>query len=226
MTHRHLPTRVAPSLLPAADLARLADEVARVSGVVDMLHIDVMDGHFVPNLTVGPPVVKALRTYSALYFDCHLMMTNPGEYLEAFREAGADGCSVHVEVGNTLEHLAHMADLGLDRGLAVNPDTPYEAIEDFLEYVDMVTVMTVVPGFGGQAFMKEVLPKMRRIRDQIQLRGLPVAIEVDGGISLETAPLAAEAGADTFVAGNAVFGAPEPAEAAAALRDALRLLRR
>lgn len=218
-------TRIAPSLLPAADLANLASEAARIAPAVDMLHIDVMDGHFVPNLTVGPPVVQSLRRHSDLYFDCHLMMTNPGEYLEAFAHAGANGCSVHIEAGNTASHIAHMRELRLDVGIAISPATPYEALEEFLENVDMVTVMTVVPGFGGQAFMTEVLPKMQRLRAAIAARGLAVSIEVDGGITVENAPVAAQAGADTFVAGNAIFGAPDPLEAAAAIRDAVEAIR-
>jgi ribulose-phosphate 3-epimerase len=211
--------RIAPSIL-SADFAALGDAVDQVAPQADLLHVDVMDAHFVPNLTIGPPVVASLRRYTDLYFDCHLMMTNPGEFLEAFRRAGADGCSVHVEVGETGGLIDQMRRLGLDVGVAVNPETPYEAFSEWLERIDLLLLMTVHPGFGGQAFMTEVLPKIRRAREEIDRRGLAVAIEVDGGIDILTAPLAAEAGATVFVAGSAIFEAPDPAAAAHAIRHA------
>ncbi len=210
--------RIAPSLIPAANFANLGADIARIAPVADLLHLDVMDGHFVPNLTIGPPVIASLRGVTNLYFDCHLMMSNPGDYLEAFKKAGANGTTVHVEVGDTPDHIAHMRDLKLDVGVAISPDTPYEAIADYLDDIDMVTVMTVVPGFGGQQFLERVLPKMHRIRDEIVRRGVAVSIEVDGGITADTAPLAADAGADIFVAGNAILGADDPATAAGELR--------
>jgi ribulose-phosphate 3-epimerase len=216
--------RIAPSIL-AADFAALAAEVAKVEHEADWLHVDVMDGHFVHNLTVGPPVVAALRPHSGLYFDCHLMMTNPGDYLEAFRRAGADGCSVHVEVGDTEALLSEMRSLGLDAGLAVNPETPFEAFEPFLERVDLLVLMTVHPGFGGQEFIAEVVPKLARTRAEIERRGLTIALQVDGGIDERTGAVAAAAGADVFVAGTAIFGRPRPPEAARLLRRAVEQAR-
>ena len=211
--------RIAPSIL-SADFAALGDAVDQVAAQADLLHVDVMDGHFVPNLTIGPPVVESLRKHTDLYFDVHLMMTNPGDYLEAFRRAGADGCSVHVEVDDTDELIDQMRRLGVDVGLAVNPETPFDAFARWLDRIDLILLMTVHPGFGGQSFMPEVLPKIRRTRDEIDRRGLAVAIEVDGGIDVQTAPLAAEAGATVFVVGSAIFGEPDPAAAAHAIRHA------
>jgi ribulose-phosphate 3-epimerase len=211
--------RIAPSIL-SADFAALGDAVDQVAAQADLLHVDVMDGHFVPNLTIGPPVVASLRRHTDLYFDCHLMITNPADYLEAFRKAGAGGCSVHVEVGETQQLIDQMRDLGLDVGLAVNPETPYEAFAGWLDQLDLVLLMTVHPGFGGQSFIADVVPKIVRTRDEIDRRGLPVAIEVDGGIDVETAPIAAAAGATIFVAGSAIFAAPDPAAAAHAIRHA------
>jgi ribulose-phosphate 3-epimerase len=211
--------RIAPSIL-SADFAALGDAVDSVAAEADLLHVDVMDGHFVPNLTIGPPVVASLRRHTDLYLDCHLMMDNPEKYLEAFRRAGADGCSIHVEIGGTQALIDQMRTLGLDVGLAVNPETPFEDFVEWLDQVGMVLVMTVHPGFGGQSFMSEVVPKVRRTREEIDRRGLAVAIEVDGGIDIETAPIVAEAGATVFVAGSAIFGVPDPAAAAHAIRQA------
>src|ERR1700687_1932753 len=211
--------RIAPSIL-SADFASLADAIASVAPQADLLHVDVMDGHFVPNLTIGPPVVESLRKHTDLYFDCHLMITNPGQYLEAFKRAGADGCSVHVEVGDTGHLVEQMRGLGLDVGLAVNPETPFEDFSPWLDQVDLVLLMTVHPGFGGQSFIADVVPKIRRTREEVDRRGLGVAIEVDGGIDTRTAPVAAKAGATIFVAGSAIFHAPDPAAAALAIRQA------
>ena len=211
--------RIAPSIL-SADFAALAAAVDAVAPETDLLHVDVMDGHFVPNLTIGPPVVASLRKHTDLYLDCHLMITNPEQYLEAFRKAGADGCSVHVELDRTDELIGQMRELGLDVGLAVNPDTPYEAFEPFLDRLDLLLLMTVFPGFGGQAFMGEVMEKVRRTRAEIDRRGLSLAIQVDGGINEETAAVAAAAGATVFVAGNAVFRADDPLAAARRIRAA------
>jgi ribulose-phosphate 3-epimerase len=209
--------RIAPSIL-SADFAALGDAVDQVAPQADLLHVDVMDGHFVPNLTIGPPVVASLRRHTDLYFDCHLMITDPAMYLPSFRKAGADGCSVHVEVGDTQALITQMRGLGLDVGLAVNPETPYEAFAEWLDQLDLVLLMTVHPGFGGQTFIDDVVPKIRRTRQEIDRRGLAVAIEVDGGIDVATAPLTAEAGASVFVAGNAIFRQPDPAAAAHAIR--------
>jgi ribulose-phosphate 3-epimerase len=212
--------RLAPSIL-SADFAALGDAVDSVADEADLLHVDVMDGHFVPNLTIGPPVVASLRRHTDLYLDCHLMITNPEEYLEAFRTAGANGCTVHVEVGGTQALIDQMRSLGLDAGLAVNPETPFEDYAEWLDQLDMVLLMTVHPGFGGQSFMADVVPKIRRTRDEIDRRGLKVVIEVDGGIDVETAPITAAAGASVFVAGSAIFGQSDPAMAAHAIRDAV-----
>jgi ribulose-phosphate 3-epimerase len=211
--------KIAPSVL-SADFGGLAEAVGEVTAEADLLHVDVMDGHFVPNLTIGPPVVASLRRHSGLFFDCHLMMTNPGDYLEAFRQAGADGCTVHVEVGDTAALLEQAKGLGLRAGLAVNPETPFDAIDPYLADADLVLVMTVHPGFGGQSFMAEVLPKIARTREELDRRGLPAELEVDGGIDEETAPLVVQAGARILVSGSAIFGAPRPWEAARRIRVA------
>lgn len=211
--------RIAPSIL-SADFAALADAVDGVAGQADLLHVDVMDGHFVPNLTIGPPVVRSLRRHTDLYLDCHLMISNPERYLPAFKAAGANGCTVHVEVGHTDRLLDQLGDLGLDAGLAVNPDTPYEAFAPFLDRVDLILLMTVFPGFGGQSFMGEVVPKIEQAADEVSRRGLEVAIQVDGGIDESTALVTAAAGARVFVAGSAIFGAADPGAAAARIRQA------
>ena len=211
--------RVAPSIL-SADYARLAEEVETTRAEADALHVDVMDAHFVPNLTIGPPVVRWIRKHTDLYLDCHLMMDDPGRYLRTFREAGADGCSVHVEVGKTGELIAQMRELGLGTGLAVNPETPLDDVLPWLADIDLLLVMTVHPGFGGQSFMEEVVGKIARARQAIDERGLAVEIEVDGGIDPVTAPVVARAGARLLVAGSAIFGAPDRVEAARRIREA------
>ena len=211
--------RIAPSVL-AADFGELAAAVVTVTPACDWLHVDVMDGHFVPNISIGPPVVSSLRRHTDLFLDCHLMITDPGEYLEAFAKAGADGVTVHAEVGGIETVLAEARALGLRVGLAVNPDSPFEAVDPYLEVVDLVLCMTVFPGFGGQSFMPEVLPKIRQVRQAIADRGLEVDLEVDGGIDATTTPMVTEAGANVLVAGSAVFGAADPALAAREIRAA------
>lgn len=211
--------RIAPSIL-AADFACLGDAIATVAPAADMLHVDVMDGHFVPNLSIGPPVVASIRKHTTMYLDCHLMMTDPGDYLEAFKRAGADGCSVHVEVGHTDDLIAQMRDLGLDVGLAVNPDVPFDVFAPFLDRIDLLLLMTVFPGFGGQSFMDSVMPKVAQARAHIDAHGLRVALQVDGGIDRTTVAVAAAAGADVFVAGTAIFGQADPVAAADGIRAA------
>ncbi len=209
--------RVAPSIL-SADFGSLAAAVDLVAPVADWLHVDVMDGHFVPNLTIGPPVVRSLRRHTGLFFDCHLMISEPARYLRAFREAGADGCTVHVEVGDTSALLSATRELGMRAGVALNPETPADAVLPLLGKVDLVLVMTVHPGFGGQSFMAEVVPKVAAVRAELDRIGSAAVLEVDGGIDERTAPLVVGAGATVLVAGSAVFGDPDPRSAVERIR--------
>ena len=205
------PPRVAPSIL-AADFARLGDEVRAVSEAgADYLHVDVMDGHFVPNITIGPAVVKALRPFSDKPFDVHLMISPADPFIADFAEAGADILTVHPEAGPHLHRtLQLIKSKGLRAGVSLNPGTPAEAVDYVLDAVDLVLVMCVNPGYGGQSFIPAALDKIKALRRKIDTAGRPIEIEVDGGINAETAPLVVAAGADVLVAGTAVFrGGPE-----------------
>jgi ribulose-phosphate 3-epimerase len=214
--------RLAPSIL-AADFSALGRDIeAATRGGADQVHVDVMDGHFVPNITIGVPVVKSLRKATTLPLDVHLMITDPDRYLEPFVEAGANMLSVHVEV---LPHLhrtiAQIKKLGAKAGVVLNPSTPVSAIEEVAADVDFVLVMSVNPGFGGQVFIPRSLTKIRAVRALLDSAGNTTApIEVDGGVDLKTVASVVEAGADWLVAGQAIFGSPDPASAARAIKDA------
>ena len=211
---------IVPSIL-SADFARLADEIAVVeSAGVQMVHLDVMDGHFVPNITIGPPVVAKLRKYSRLAFDAHLMISEPARYAEAFAQAGADNITFHIEVTDEPDKIIDQIHaLGCTAGISLNPETPVEAIEKAAPLCDMVLVMTVHPGFGGQEFMDDAARKIVAIR---KIVGPDIRVEVDGGIDPQTAPIVVSYGADTLVAGNAIFGRPDRVAAVNAIRDACK----
>ncbi|MFG2000002.1 ribulose-phosphate 3-epimerase [Spirillospora sp. NPDC048911] len=210
--------QISPSIL-SADFAKLADDVALVSDAADWVHVDVMDNHFVPNLTLGLPVVEALLKHSALPLDCHLMIEDPDRWAPQYAEAGAGSVTIHAEAAKApIRTLRTIRAAGARAGLGINPATPVEPYGDLLGEIDMLLLMTVEPGFGGQKFLDVVLPKVRRAREMIKGRDLPVWLQVDGGVSAETIERCAEAGADVFVAGNAVYGAGDPAEAVRALR--------
>jgi ribulose-phosphate 3-epimerase len=208
---------IAPSLL-SADFARLADETQAVADA-DWVHVDVMDAHFVPNLTLGLPVVKAIQKVSPIPLDCHLMIDDPGRWAPGYAEAGARNVTVHAEACSDPRAVARdLRAAGSLAGLAIKPGTALDDYVDVLTDFDLLLVMTVEPGFGGQEFIAEVLPKVRRARELVQTGHLTLLVEVDGGINADTIEQAAEAGADVFVAGSAVYGADDPSRAIAALR--------
>jgi len=208
--------QISPSIL-AADYARLAEEAARVEGAADWLHVDVMDYHFVPNLTLGLPVVEGLLRATSIPVDCHLMITDPDRWAPAYAEAGAGSVTFHAEAAAAPVRLAReLRRKGARAGLALKPATPLEPYVDLLPELDLLLVMTVEPGFGGQSFLDVVLPKLRRCRQAIG--DGDIWLQVDGGVSAETVERCAEAGADVFVAGSAVYGAADPAAAVEALR--------
>jgi ribulose-phosphate 3-epimerase len=215
--------RLAPSLL-SADFGRLADEIAAAErGGAALVHVDVMDGHFVPNLTVGPVVVQAVRRATRLPIDVHLMIENAERYLDAFADAGASWISVHVEAQPHLQRsIAHLRERGVRPGVAINPATPLAALEEILPELDFALLMSVNPGFGGQRFLPASLDRISRLRRMIDARGLRVEIEVDGGIDASNAPDLVSAGANVLVAGTAVFGRGEAEADARRLLDACR----
>ncbi|MEU9885599.1 ribulose-phosphate 3-epimerase [Sphaerisporangium sp. NPDC051011] len=210
--------QISPSIL-TADFARLADVVAQVGDAADWLHVDVMDNHFVPNLTIGLPVVESLVKATELPLDCHLMIENPDRWAPGYAEAGAGSVTIHAEAAKApVRTLREIRRAGARAGFALNPGTAVQPYEDLLPEIDMLLVMTVEPGFGGQAFLDIMLPKIRKARELIDKHGGEVWLQVDGGVSAKTIERCAEAGADVFVAGNAVYGSDDPARAVRELR--------
>jgi ribulose-phosphate 3-epimerase len=211
--------QISPSIL-SADFARLADEADSVAGVADWLHVDVMDNHFVPNLTIGLPVVQALLKQASLPLDCHLMIEDPDRWAPQYAEAGARNVTVHAEAAHApVRTLRAIRAAGARAGLAVNPGTAIEPYADLLPEIDMLLLMTVEPGFGGQHFLDMVLPKLRRARELVARHGGSIWLQVDGGVAEDTIERCAEAGADVFVAGSAVYDADDRAAAVQALRQ-------
>jgi len=216
-------TLIAPSIL-SADFGRLGDEIGEVAdGGADWIHVDVMDGQFVPNITIGPLIVDACRKVTDLPLDVHLMIVDPDRYLEDFRKAGADGLTVHAEACTHLDRtVQYIRELGAKVGVALNPHTPESALDYVLEEIDLVLCMTVNPGFGGQSLIERVFPKIERIRSRVEQLGLDVRIQVDGGVKAHNAYQFVDAGADVLVAGSGVFGFADRADAIAQIRRAAR----
>lgn len=213
--------KVAPSLL-SCDFSRMGEEIIRIDKAgADYVHLDVMDGHFVPNLTIGPAIIAALRSLTRLPFDVHLMIEHPLDYIDAFADAGADIITFHVESSSDiLKTISKIRSRGVSPGLVIKPKTPAEAVFPYLELVDLILIMTVEPGFGGQSFMDDMMPKVSAIREECRKRGLNVLLEADGGISEKTVGICAEAGVDISVSGTGVFKAKDTAEAIKKLKQA------
>lgn len=219
--------KIAPSIL-SANFARLEEEIKDVErGGADYIHVDVMDGHFVPNITIGPLIVDAIRPVTSLPLDVHLMIENPDQYIGAFAKAGADLLSVHVEACHHLHRtIQQIKSEGMKAGVVLNPHTPTSMIENVIEDVDLVLLMTVNPGFGGQSFIHSVLPKIKQIAAIVEERKLQVEIEVDGGVNPETAKLCIEAGANVLVAGSAIYNQKDRSQAIANIRNENQVLNR
>lgn len=216
--------KIAPSIL-SADFSRLGEQVAEAeAGGADMIHIDIMDGHFVPNLTFGPMIVKAIRQSTSLPFDIHAMLTNPDDYISELADAGADSITVHAEACRHLHRtVQQIKEAGKQASVAISPATPISAIEEVLDDLDMVLVMTVNPGFGGQAFIESVVPKITRMRTLLDQRGLKTDLQVDGGVSVSTANKVVQAGANVLVAGSAVYNKDNSvADSIKRIRDSIR----
>jgi ribulose-phosphate 3-epimerase len=216
------PIKIAPSIL-SADFARIVDEIAAVErNGASYVHLDVMDGRFVPNITWGPKVVADLRKHTRLTFDCHLMIVEPERYVDDFRTAGADIITFHLEATNHAQRLlTHIRSIGARAGISINPQTPVEALQDLMDDVDLILVMSVNPGFGGQKFIPHTFEKIRQARALVQRTGARCEIEVDGGITLENARGVAQAGADVLVAGSAIFDTPDCGATTCAMRELL-----
>lgn len=214
--------QIAPSIL-SADFSRLGEEIKAVEKAgADLIHVDIMDGHYVPNLTIGPGVVTSLRKTTALPFDVHLMIEDPDRYIDAFAEAGSNILTVHAEAVVHLHRTVHyIKGKGIRAGVSLNPSTPLSCIEEILPDIDLLLIMTVNPGFGGQKFIAGMLPKIRKARELAQARGLGLAIEVDGGVTPDNIGTLAEAGADIFVAGAAIFGSPSYSDTIARMKGIL-----
>jgi ribulose-phosphate 3-epimerase len=215
--------RIAPSIL-SADFSKLGEEVREVEACgADLIHCDVMDGHFVPNITIGPMVIKALSRATKLPLDVHLMIEKPERYIKEFIEAGSKMLTIHVEATTHLQrHIQYIKERGVKAGVSLNPSTPLEALDYILSEADVVLIMTVNPGFGGQKFLRSMLPKIKQLRQMINEKGLSVEIEIDGGIGVDNIKDASQAGADIFVAGNAIFGSGDYRKTIKEMREKIK----
>jgi ribulose-phosphate 3-epimerase len=215
--------KIAPSIL-SADFSRLGEEVKNVEACgADLIHCDVMDGHFVPNLTIGPIVIKALRGITELPLDVHLMIERPERYLKEFIKAGSDIITIHVEATTHLQrHIQHIKEQGVKAGVSLNPSTPLDVLEYIISEADLILIMTVNPGFGGQKFLKSMLPKIQQLKEMIDQRHLSVEIEVDGGIGVDTIRDVSRAGADIFVSGQAIFGSGDYRKTIQAMKEEIK----